>query len=56
LTLLLLADYLKAIIMNQDVPADLLQHSSESRLFNQPCPGQTIELCRPVAPTSRTRS
>ena len=43
----LLADYLKAIIMNQNVPADLLQHSRESRFFNQYCPCQAMGLCRP---------
>jgi hypothetical protein len=43
----LLADYLKAIIMNQNVPADLLQQSRESRFFNQYCPGQAMGLCRP---------
>ena len=47
MTLLLLVDYLNAIIMNQNVPADLLQHSSESRFFNQYCPGQTLGLRRP---------
>jgi hypothetical protein len=43
----LLADYLKAIIMNQNVPPDLMQQSSESRYFNQYCPGNTMWLCRP---------
>jgi hypothetical protein len=42
----LLADYLKAIIMNQNVPPDLLQQSRETRFFNQYCPGQTMSLCR----------
>jgi hypothetical protein len=45
---ILLADYLKAIIINQNVPADLLQESSESRYFNQYCPGQPLWLCRPA--------
>jgi IPT/TIG domain len=44
---ILLADYLKAIIMNQNVPGDLLAQSNESRYFNQYCPGQTMWLCRP---------
>jgi hypothetical protein len=58
-TLLLLTDYLKAITMNQNVPADLLQHSTESRFFNQYCRGQTlgcIGRTSSVGPTSRTRS
>jgi hypothetical protein len=46
-TLLLLADYVKAITMNQSVPADLLQHSTESRFFNQYCRGQTLGPHRP---------
>ena len=44
---ILLADYLKAIMMNQNVPGDLLQQSRETRFFNQYCPGQTLSLCRP---------
>ena len=44
---ILLADYLKAIIINQNVPGDLAQQSSESRYFNQYCPGNTMWLCRP---------
>src|SRR5207245_11598396 len=43
----LLADWLKAIIMNQGVPPDLLADSRESRYFNQYCPGQQLWLCRP---------
>jgi hypothetical protein len=43
----LLADYLKAIITNQNVPTDLLQQSRESRFFNQYCPDQSMWLCRP---------
>jgi hypothetical protein len=45
---ILLADYLKAIIINQNVPSDLLQDSRESRYFNQYCPGQPLWLCRPA--------
>jgi hypothetical protein len=44
---ILLADYLKAIIMNQNVPGDLMQQARESRFFNQYCPGATLWLCRP---------
>ena len=44
---ILLADYLKAIITNQNVPPDLLAQSRESKFFNQYCPGQTGSLCRP---------
>jgi hypothetical protein len=44
---ILLADYLKAIIMNQNVPADLAEQSRESRYFNQYCPGANMWLCRP---------
>jgi hypothetical protein len=43
----LLADYLKAIIMNQNVPPDLLQQSRETRFFNSIARGQTLSLCRP---------
>jgi hypothetical protein len=43
----LLADYLKAIITNQNVPADLLAQSRESRFFDQYCPGANLWLCRP---------
>jgi len=43
----LLADYLKAIMTNQNVPPDLLQQSRETRFFNQYCPGQAMSLCRP---------
>jgi hypothetical protein len=42
----LLADYLKAIIMNQNVPPDLLAQSQESRYFNQYCPSQPRWVCR----------
>jgi hypothetical protein len=44
---ILLADYLKAIMMNKDVPPDLLGQSRETRFFNQYCPGQAMWLCRP---------
>jgi hypothetical protein len=44
---ILLADYLKAIMMNQNVPPDLLAQSRETRYFNQYCPGKTAWMCRP---------
>ena len=44
---ILLADYLKGILMAQNVPADLQQQSSESRYWDQYCPGNTLWLCRP---------
>lgn len=37
----------EAIIMNQNVPADCSSTPSESRFFNQYCPGQTMGLWRP---------
>jgi hypothetical protein len=43
----LLADYLKAIITNKNVPPDLLAQSRETRYFDQYCPGQPQWLCRP---------
>jgi hypothetical protein len=45
---ILLADYLKAIMINQNVPPDLLAQSQNSRFFNQYCPGQAMWLCRPA--------
>jgi hypothetical protein len=44
---ILLADYLKAILMNQNVPTDLAQQANESRYFGQYCPGNAAWLCRP---------
>jgi hypothetical protein len=44
---ILLADYLKAIITNQNVPPDLAAESAESNFSNQYCPGQPLWLCRP---------
>jgi hypothetical protein len=44
---ILLADYLKAIIINQNVPPDLKAESAESSFSNQYCPGQALWLCRP---------
>jgi hypothetical protein len=43
----LLADYLKAILMGQNVPGDLQAQSSESRYAAQYCPGNASWLCRP---------
>jgi len=45
---ILLADYLKAILTNQNVPPDLLAQSKNSRFFDQYCPGQAGWLCRPA--------
>jgi hypothetical protein len=44
---ILLADYLKAILMGQNVPADLQAQSRESRYYAQYCPGNPQWLCRP---------
>jgi hypothetical protein len=44
---ILLADYLKDILMGQNVPSDLQQQSAESRYFGQYCPGNAMSLCRP---------
>jgi hypothetical protein len=44
---ILLADYLKAILMNQNVPGDLAQQANESKYWAQYCPGNTAWLCRP---------
>jgi hypothetical protein len=44
---ILLADYLKAILMNKDVPPDLAAQSRETRFFGQYSPGSTLWLARP---------
>src|SRR5262249_52312580 len=44
---ILLADYLKGILMGQNLPADLQAQSQESKYFAQYCPGQAQWLCRP---------
>ena len=44
---ILLADYLKGIMMAQNVPPDLQAQSRESRYYNQYCPGNAAWLCRP---------
>ena len=43
---ILLADYLKAIIMNQNVPPDLAAQARETRFFSQYCPTSALWLCR----------
>jgi hypothetical protein len=45
---ILLADYLKAILRDRDVPSDLRDQASGNRLFAQYCPGQAGWLCRPA--------
>ena len=42
---ILLADYLKDILMGQNVPADLQAQSQESKFSAQYCPGQPQWLC-----------
>jgi hypothetical protein len=44
---ILLADYLKAIMINKNVPPDLKEESAESRFSIQYCPGLPLWLCRP---------
>ena len=44
---LLLADYLKAIMRDRDVPADLRAQAQGSRFFAQYCVGTAHWLCRP---------
>jgi hypothetical protein len=44
---ILLADYLKAILMNKDVPPDLAAQSRETRFFGQYSAGSTLWLSRP---------
>lgn len=46
---ILLADYLKGIIMAENVPPDLQAQSAESRFWDQYCPGNPQWLCRPQA-------
>jgi hypothetical protein len=45
---LLLADYLKAILRDRDLPADLAQSARTSKYFEQYCPASTRWLCRPA--------
>jgi len=44
---ILLADYLKAILRDRDLPADLRDQAYGSRLYAQYCPGESGWLCRP---------
>jgi hypothetical protein len=44
----LLADYLKAILRDRDLPADLREQALTSRFFAQYCPGAERWLCRPA--------
>jgi hypothetical protein len=44
---LLLADYLKAILRDREVPADLRTQAKGSRFFAQYCPTAPKSLCRP---------
>lgn len=44
---MLVADYLKAILRSVDLPSDLREQASGSRLFAQYCPGAPGWLCRP---------
>jgi hypothetical protein len=44
---LLLADYLKAIIRNKDLPADLAGAARSSKFFAQYCPDRDRWICRP---------
>ena len=43
----LLADYLKAIMMRQNVPPDLLAQAQDSPYLQSYCPGNPLWLCRP---------
>jgi hypothetical protein len=44
---LLLADYFKAILTGQNLPADVANAARGSRFFQQYAPGQTGSLARP---------
>jgi hypothetical protein len=44
---ILLADYLKAVLRGEDLPADLRQQAAGSALFAQYCPGAPGWTCRP---------
>ncbi len=44
---LLLADYLKSILRNRDLPADLAVAARNSKFFGQYCPNQAHWVCRP---------
>ena len=44
---ILLADYVKSILRNVDLPPDLREQSVGSRFFAQYCKGGTRWICRP---------
>ena len=44
---ILLADYVKAILRDHDLPPDLREQARGSRYFAQYCPDQPDSLCRP---------
>ncbi len=44
---LLLADYLKGVLMAKDLPEDLRQQSEGGWLYGQYCPSRPLGLCRP---------
>jgi hypothetical protein len=44
---LLLADYLKAILRDREVPSDLRAQARNSRFFAQYCPTAARAVCRP---------
>jgi hypothetical protein len=45
---LLLADYLKALLTGQNVPADLADQAAGGPLYQQYCPDQPQSVCRPA--------
>jgi hypothetical protein len=45
---ILLADYLKAILRDRDLPADLRDQAYGSRFLGQYCPGESGWLCHPA--------
>jgi hypothetical protein len=44
---ILLADYLKGLLRDADLPPDLRAQAATSSLFSQYCPGAPNWLCRP---------
>jgi hypothetical protein len=44
---LLLADYLKAVLIGRDLPSDLRQQAEGGWLYGQYCPDRPRALCRP---------
>jgi hypothetical protein len=45
---LLLADYVKSILRDREIPADLARAAAGNRLFDQYCPGAAHWVCRPA--------